>query len=108
MRFSSQFVFAVLIVTLAVLVSQSYSMPPSFSEAETAEIDEVRMVKRGFFDCPHNCWGNISKLNIGLCYQFWVINENFSFTDTRDERCSNPNDRFVSLTFLPCYCCRYA
>lgn len=65
MKFLSQFVVVVVIVTLVVFVSQSYSIP-SIPEDEMAQIHEARIVKRGFFDCPHNCWGNISKLNITL------------------------------------------
>lgn len=62
MRFINQLIFVVLFVTLVVLVCQSYSLP-SVSESEIAEIKEVRIVKRGILDCPHNCWGSICKLN---------------------------------------------
>ncbi len=60
MKFLTLFVFAILIVTLAMFVNQSYSIP-TVSEAEMVGIHGGRIVKRGFFDCPHNCWGNISK-----------------------------------------------
>lgn len=62
-------IFVVLIVTLAVFINQSYSLPnasESEIDASEAAIDEVevaRIVKRGLFDCPHNCWGNVGKLN---------------------------------------------
>lgn len=60
MKFLTKFVFVALIVTLAVFISQSYSLPND-SETGIDEADSARIVKRGLFDCPHNCWGNVGK-----------------------------------------------
>lgn len=62
MKFLSKLIFAVLIITLAVSINQSYSLPNA-SETEIGEVKAARIVKRGLFDCPHNCWGNVGKLN---------------------------------------------
>lgn len=59
---SGKFIFVVLIVTLAVFINQSYSLPND-SEAEINEFKLAKIVKRGLFDCPHNCWGNVGKFN---------------------------------------------
>lgn len=50
-----------LFVTLAVFIDQSNSLPNA-SEAEIAEVEDAGIVKRGIFDCPHNCWGKVRKL----------------------------------------------
>lgn len=60
-------IFVVLFATLVVLINETYSLPNA-SDAEIAEIEAARIVKRGLFDCPHNCWGKVGELNKNIFY----------------------------------------
>lgn len=60
MKILNKFVaIAALAFLLAFVVEQSFSHP-------TNDEGELRIVKRGILDCPHNCWGSASKSSVKL------------------------------------------
>ena len=103
MGFQNQFIF----VTLAMLVSQSYSLP-EFSESVMADIEKARIVQRGVLDCNANhCWSDIGELPVCfVCYSKLKIKFSFFNSDVRDQKCPNKEDRYVTKRYLTCFCCR--
>lgn len=56
MKVLRKFVEIVALFLLLVVIVQSAS-PSTNAEGEVE--GESRIVKRGLFDCPHDCWGDV-------------------------------------------------
>lgn len=61
MKVYTTFTAIALCVILSILIEQSYSYPRGAN-------DELNLISgiHGILDCPNNCWGNESTLNLCL------------------------------------------